>query len=357
MIAKPLNEVVESDIQELKDSGVAEGKTIEYKREFPGGTDEEKREFLADVSSFANTEGGDIIYGVVETQGLITDIFGLSSPDLDAAKLRLENLIRDGISPRIRVELRLTSGGSGTLLVIRIDKSWNGPHRVVFRGHDKFYGRTSAGKFPLDVGQLRTAFMQSATQSEQIQGFRVDRIIDISNGRTPVMLPNKAKLVLHIVPLGALSEQSQFDVTVFKRNPVLHRPWNVSPSFNWRMTFDGALGRSPTREDGSVGSYVQFYRNGIVEATTTLLLEMEQADGQRVIPHVELEERLIKYLPEAFKALEGLGVRPPVSVALTLIGVQGLRMAMGGFTFDPGSAIAEEILTIPGSIVDTGRRE
>jgi hypothetical protein len=29
------------------------------------------REFLADVSSFSNTEGGDVIYGVAEERGLI----------------------------------------------------------------------------------------------------------------------------------------------------------------------------------------------------------------------------------------------------------------------------------------------
>ena len=51
-----LNEIVESDIRELKDAGIQEGKTVEYKRELLGTRDDEKREFLADVSSFANTE-------------------------------------------------------------------------------------------------------------------------------------------------------------------------------------------------------------------------------------------------------------------------------------------------------------
>ena len=42
----------------------AEGRTLDYKRTLPGSTDEEKREFLADVSSFANAAGGDIVYGI-----------------------------------------------------------------------------------------------------------------------------------------------------------------------------------------------------------------------------------------------------------------------------------------------------
>ncbi len=71
MIPKPLNEIAEADIQQLKASGVEEGKTIEYKRDLPGTKDEDKRELLADVSSFANTEGGDIIYGGAEDLGVI----------------------------------------------------------------------------------------------------------------------------------------------------------------------------------------------------------------------------------------------------------------------------------------------
>ena len=66
MIGKALGEVTEADILELKKAGVHEGTTIEYKREFPSGRDEDKREFLAHVSSFANTDGGDIIFGVNE---------------------------------------------------------------------------------------------------------------------------------------------------------------------------------------------------------------------------------------------------------------------------------------------------
>src|SRR5580700_10980617 len=98
MIPKSLSAIAEPDIQELKAAGIQEGTTVEYKRELPGTRDEDKREFLADASSFANTEGGDILYGVAEDQGVITDIIGASSPDFDAEILRLESLIRDGVA-------------------------------------------------------------------------------------------------------------------------------------------------------------------------------------------------------------------------------------------------------------------
>ena len=117
MIPKPLNEIAELDIQELKAAGIEEGKVIEYKRELPGTRDEDKREFLADVSSFANTAGGDVIYGVTEDQGVIVDLVGVSSPDFDAEILRLENLIRDGVFPRMSASLRAVACASGKLLI------------------------------------------------------------------------------------------------------------------------------------------------------------------------------------------------------------------------------------------------
>ena len=351
MIPKPLNEIAESDITRLKEAGIEEGKTIEYKRELPGTRDEDKREFLADVSSFANTDGGDLIYGVAEDQGVITDIVGLASPDFDVETLRLDNLIRDGVSPRVSAVLRIVPLASGRLFVIRIEKSWIGPHRVVFRGHDKFYGRTSAGKFPMDVGQLRTAFLQSATLSDRIKGFRVDRIIDIANDHAPVPLVQGPTIALHVVPLGALSEQSQFDVRIISQRQPLHRPLNGS-QWGPRMTFDGLMICTPEGSDGRVASYTQFFRNGILEAVETSLLETRQVPGQRLIPHAALERSVLEYLPTCFQSLQDMGVRPPVSVSLTLIGVRGLRMAMGGFESDRGNEIRVETLVIPGSIVE-----
>jgi len=34
------------------------------------------------------------------------------------------------------------------VLVVRSERSWIGPHRVVLKGHDKFYARNSAGNIP-----------------------------------------------------------------------------------------------------------------------------------------------------------------------------------------------------------------
>ena len=56
---------------------------------------------LKDVSSFANADGGDLIIGVDEAEGIPTAIPGVVVADVDAEKLSLEETIRRGIEPRI----------------------------------------------------------------------------------------------------------------------------------------------------------------------------------------------------------------------------------------------------------------
>ena len=64
------------------------------------------------------------------------------------------------------------------------------------------------------------------------------------------------------------------------------------------------------------------------------------------------EGNVFEYLPRCLESLRQLGVRPPVSVFLTLVGVRGLRMAMGAFSFDRGNEIREETLILPGAVAE-----
>jgi len=98
--SKQIKSIEESDFQSLVNNQVLESKTIEYKESLPGNSDSDKKEFLADVSSFANASGGHLIFGIKETEGVPTELCGLELTNVDAEKLRLENTIRDGIEPR-----------------------------------------------------------------------------------------------------------------------------------------------------------------------------------------------------------------------------------------------------------------
>jgi len=70
----PLDDIDKSLLQQLVDDQIPEGKTIEYKENFNGGAPADKKEFLADVTSFANASGGHIIYGLKAKNGIPVEL-------------------------------------------------------------------------------------------------------------------------------------------------------------------------------------------------------------------------------------------------------------------------------------------
>ena len=157
MIPRPIKDIDRDTLRTLIADAVPEGKTIEYKVDMPGKAKRSGREpLLATVSSFANTAGGDLLMGVEAERGIPVRLPGIEIDDLDQERLRLEHTLLNGLAPRLpAVEiLAVETARSRYVLVIRVPESWIGPHRV--GRTSKFYGRNSAGRYELDVGELRT---------------------------------------------------------------------------------------------------------------------------------------------------------------------------------------------------------
>ena len=318
MINKNIDEITEENLQALIDREEIERKTLEYKQSLPGDSVPAKIDFLEDVSSFANASGGDLIYGIVEdrSKGTPKTLKGLTTENLDQEKLRLENLIRDGIEPRIP-SLNIHPVpllNSNTALIIRVSKSWISPHRVRYQSHDKFYSRNSAGKYPLDVAELRIAFNLSETMTERIRNFRQDRISNIFANETPVPLPANAKIVLHLIPIISFSPAQSYDIGRIASHTEKMIPMR-SNEWNHRYNLDGFLTYS-VYEKGHAYSYVQLFRNGIVEAVEVSILEPHE--GKLSIPSTLYERELIDSLSNYLSTLKTLNVEPPILVFLTL---------------------------------------
>src|SRR3954453_9360980 len=197
MIARSINEVTFEDIKQLLANQVREGRTIDYKRDLPGDADSDKIRFLADISSFANTSGGDLVFGIDEAGGVPVTILGLGLEDPDQAAARLDSIIRNGLEPRLpSLSIKPVSTEVGRwVIVLRIGQSWAAPHRVSLKDHSKFYGRNSTGKYPLDVGELRIAFTLSEAIADRIRNFRSERILKVVGDETPVPVLNGAKAI------------------------------------------------------------------------------------------------------------------------------------------------------------------
>ena len=349
MIPKHIHDIAPGDLQSLVDDEVREGKTIEYKLELPGNADSQKAKFLASVSSLANTAGGDHLFGVEEAEGLPVDFPGVVSADPDAEILRMEQILANGLEPRLPlVDIRPVQLANGQyVFVLRVPKSWVSPHRV--RQNGKFYGRNSAGKYELDVGELRTAFTLSDTIADRIRSFRTDRVAKVYGRETPVPLKQGGVLVLHLLPLSAFVERKQIDLSFFDGYDRIIRPMGPCRGLSWRVNLDGFVAFEEAGEQGS-GRYTQVFRSGAVEATEVL----GPRDNDMELPGIAFELRLIELLARFRDIAPALGIDPPVYAFLSMVGVRGCRLGLGGMQaiYENDHPLSQDMVLLPEVVME-----
>jgi hypothetical protein len=334
-------------------NAVSESRTLEYKEALPGNSDSEKYEFLKDVSSFANASGGDILYGVRDKRehgkptGIPESAIGISDIRSDAEILRLENMIRDGIAPRITgIRIVSINGFSkGPVLIVRIPNSWLSPHMITIRD-TRFYSRTNAGKYPLDVAEIRSAFALSESLPDKIRRFRDDRVAKIIADETPVKLSGSSRVILHILPLTALNITAGIDIASLNGKPP---PPIYSTGWDYRLNFDGLLsyhGKGP-----SYHGYVQVFRSGAIEAVNSSFMHFN-SEEKKFIPGNYFEQQIISALATYLNLQkEDLQLQAPVFVMLTLYAVKGFRISSGPYS-DENETIDRDILFLPDIIVE-----
>ena len=189
------------------------------------------------MSSFANTAGGHIVYGMDEEGGIPTGVPGVELGDAEAELLRIENMLRDSIDPRLPQHglhpVQLENGSR--VIVLRIARSWLRPHMVKFGGLSEFWARNSTGKYKLDVDQIRSAMLSAPRAAERIRAFRQDRITGVLGGEVPYPLADAPKIILHLVPLDALDEgRPLLDITAAHDDPEFRTLYS-----NQRQTVGG----------------------------------------------------------------------------------------------------------------------
>ena len=361
MLDKRLNDIDQSDIDDLVVNGVAENRHLEYKESLPGNSDGEKKEFLADVSSFANAGGGDIIYGISEkrdsngkTTGVPENVVGLSGMSVDVEIRRLENILRDGLTPRLNgVQLKAIDGfPKGPVLTIRIPKSWSAPHMIA-KGDSRFYSRNSAGKYPLDVSEIRAAFALSESLPEKARRFREERVARIIADETPVPLAHTSRTILHLLPLASLDPAFTIDLKLVENNHNNLRPMGAS-GCNFHYNFDGFVTYDGTPTASSLG-YVQVFRNGVIESTESALLTYRNQQGVGVINNVRFEDRLVNALQAYIRQIQQWDIEPPYLVMLNLIGVKNHVITNRVDWFDGIHTIGRDTLMLPDILIEEGQ--
>lgn len=246
-----------------------EGLQLEFKREPPGSTDAAKSEFLADVCAMANAHGGTILYGVAEVDGCADSIIGIDGSNQDALRLRLDNIIRSGIEPRIpRLALDVLDADGLAVLAVRIGPSLTKPHWVSARGERRFYVRTTVGKAPMSLDEIRAAFQSSGDTLERAIQWRQRSVSRVAGELGNVgSLTDTIWMVLHLCPLTAFSGSLS---PIFDPRPHrdhIRRLKTVSTeNTNCRPHYEGLITEERGPENNALYERLLIYRDFRVEA-------------------------------------------------------------------------------------------
>lgn len=327
MIQKPFDSINKTDIDNLIQNQVVESRTIEYKQALPGNSDDDKREFLADVSSFANGGGGDLLFGIVAHDGVPQNPTGLNIV-ADIEILRLENILREGLGPRIQGIRFLPISGfpNGIILLLRIPMSWNSPHMITFKNLSRFFTRNSRGKYQMDVSELKSAFDFSESMTVKILRFRDERLARIIAGETPVSMVEGPKLILHILPMSSFGSSFSLDISQLEQQQINLMPIRAN-GWDHRINLDGIVTYTNIRDRADFLTYCQIYRAGQIEAVNAgLVIENQGEYFIDTLYELDVIDAVTRYLT----VLKTLNVSCPIVVLITLIGVAGAHLDLIG---------------------------
>lgn len=127
---KPLEALKYEDLDKLRENNVAEGYSIEYKRDVPGS--EPGRSIAKVIASFANTYGGWLILGITEEfNNEAGEPCGINLSDHPQAKETVQQWVQTRIQPIPHFASQLLKSPEDedkAVLVVRVSESWDTPH-------------------------------------------------------------------------------------------------------------------------------------------------------------------------------------------------------------------------------------
>ena len=170
----------------LNNPDYRENQYLDYKQDFDHlripkekqVRDDKIAELRNDICSFANAEGGYIIYGIEEKDGMAAAIKGIEIENVDSFELDLRNIL-EIIKPKIpSLEIKFVSiDAKRYLVVIRIEHDYYSPY--INMDNEKKYNvfkRNGNKKIVVGYTELRNMFIHSRYLEDEILNFRNKRI-------------------------------------------------------------------------------------------------------------------------------------------------------------------------------------
>jgi hypothetical protein len=361
MIKKAWLQITKEDVEALVADAVPESHTLDYKQEMPDESPKGKLDFLTDVVAFANASGGDLIFGVQErrVEGRPTAVpEGFQklrvAGTFDEAMRRLESLIRTGVEPKLSVQIRTFEGlPEGPVVIVRIPQSLAAPHMITLYTKEhlrpQFHKRHNGGNHPMDVGEIRTAFVLSETRIDRLRRFRESRLslIESQDPSVPQLSKTGVGYVLHLLPVTAFDPAAGVEISALEgRERDLVYGLSCGRVYG-HFNFDGYLlncYRDYTA--GTLASSVQVFRNGAVESGKSL--ENGSYIGSDVEPWI------IRRVRALLRVQRDLGVEPPIFLGVSFLRAKGCHIILPANAHYSGAqpGIDRDLLPLPECMIE-----
>ncbi len=271
MIPKPLMSIMLSDLQSLCDASAPETTTMEFKEQLyllelekAEGKRRQVEELCKDVSSLANSRGGDIIFGIAEdSDGKAESVKSIPSIPHDDLQRQINTLLRANIDPPISITLHSIPVTDETVtIVLRVDQSTNAPHRVKYRDDKSvFWRRVGASCVQMDTREIHESFKANDMLSDRIKNFVHNRVNGVTTSSELCPIDGEGAIFVHLIPFDAFSSTVRL-----QREAIMEEFSSFTPTVGgagrWRKNVDGVCRQS----SGSETHFrIQIYTNGIVE--------------------------------------------------------------------------------------------
>ena len=143
------------DLEKMISGQVQESLHLDYKRSM-AVSNKNRTEIAKDVSSFANSDGGIIVYGIEEEKHLPIRIDDGIDHDIHKPREWFENVIHGNMAPRLDgiVIAQISLSSDRSAYAIEIPKSYRGPHQE--RGSRRYYRRYNFKAEPMEDYEIAT---------------------------------------------------------------------------------------------------------------------------------------------------------------------------------------------------------
>ena len=354
LLGKNFDDIDAATMQALIEAGASESVHLDFKRDSYGNADADKKELLKDITAFANALGGHLIIGMDEEDGAASALTLLAGIDVDQELLRLESITRTGVEPTIiGLRMKRIDVEGGSIILIHVPRSFNPPHRVIFKNTNRYYARNSAGVHELSLEELRMLFGEQRSIEERAKAFIGGRFLRIQGNDGAMPIPvSDGVLVMHLVPLSDFGAARRNDISDLLAQHQLFRPIG-STGFSSRVNLEGYC---VYRGGDICHGYTQIFRDGSLEATTASMFRIRE--GQRYFPSLALPERLIEAIKHYMKGLRAIEASPPILLQISAMNVQGIRMGVDRAQFwDEPPPYERDELHLPPTVITEYRED